>query len=831
MSMSTQVLSDLDRVKLAFSPRNQTFQRVLDLRSLGSGETTAVKVLGYYSNGDGGGGDFFWDPLATADDNHGTTIQVTGVASGRWIRSLPPGGVSVKYFGAKGDGYTDDTAAIQATIDHALQNKLANVYMPDGIYRTCGPLHLGYGDTFRTVNLLGADSTAYADPGFPGVTIIADFADAPAIVVQGGRNVKIKHIAIRGASYRYGLLTWGPLINTQTVSYQDVSDPERWVTNIPDNGRTRYAPYAGIAIDPYAGHRPAISYPDVSYPPWTGIAVTGAADNGAGLIQLTVESTSGMYTGQDVHVSDVNGTTEANGTDWTIIFIDATHIDLQGAAFVHAYTGGGRVSAQYNKGYSSTTTIENVTIDGFFVGVANQPCDADGNGDFTTIRNCAIMNVSYGVSVGNTQSRNVGISDSQFQYVHTILSTNIVGRQNGRIGGPIVNCSASQVYQLFSFPGVITGPVVFDSFYVEEIIRLGVADLGGAQTNPIVCNGCTFIYVGFTTGAITHGIYNVPFYEGSAPLTFNATDVLFSSNFGLISGRNGSSVLIRNSPLQAWGYNGTVTTDAQKLAYNYLLGGAGVLTEDRSLEGRVCVSALQGLPDPSPALPLSDGFTNTASGRSQIHRYVRYIQYAAGQSGPLLPVQGVNMAWAIDLATSTTGPAFDPSTLTLTFTYSDVLQANSNRTRIEPGCIFWHETANAMFVVDVVSANGSDWRVSATMVTNYQINQVGQYLPVVPVPMVGSLYLYQTFHKSTTFQYRGDTTSGSPVISNVRRNDGYGGGVPFDFQVGDLVFNNDQFWDNYLPPGAHIVATGVGTITLDKNAQLTAVGAPIELYR
>lgn len=73
---------------------------------------------------------------------------------------------------------------------------------------------------------------------------------------------------------------------------------------------------------------------------------------------------------------------------------------------------------------------------------------------------------------------------------------------------------------------------------------------------------------------------------------------------------------------------------------------------------------------------MSDKFTNIASGRSQIHRYVRYIQYAAGQTGPLIPVQGVNTAMPIDIGSQAMGPAFDPSTLTLTFNYSGVIQAN-----------------------------------------------------------------------------------------------------------------------------------------------------------
>lgn len=713
-----------------------------------------VFVSGYASQNDGGGGFFYWDAQSTAADNGGTVIQATGVATGRWIRVITSNCLSVKYFGATGDGSTDDRAAIQATIDNALRSKIANVFMPDGRYLTNGPIHLGYGSGYVTVNLIGADSTYVGDASFPGVTIIADFSNAPAIVVQGGRDIKIKNITLRGVSHGYGS-TWGPLINTQTVSYAEVSDPKKWVTNIAGSGLSRYAPYAAIAIDPYSGNRPAVSYPDVAYPDWTNL------------------------------------------------------------------------TTQYNKNFSSNTTIENVFIDGFFIGVANQPCDDDGNGDFTTIHSSTIINVAYGVSVGNSQSRNVGITDTQFQYVHTIVSTDIIGRQMGRIGGPILNCSASQIYQLFSFPNSITGPVTFDNFYVEEIIRLGVADIGGAQSNPVTLNACSFAYVGFTHGQVTGDIYNVPFYEGATPLTFNSTDVLFRSNFGLVTGRAGT-ILIRNSGIQGWGYNGTITSDEQKLAYNYLVGGAGVMTDQRSLEGSIDVSVFQNLADPKPSL-LTNNITNVTSGRGQIHRYVKYIQYA-GQAGPLIPIQGVNMASPIDFS-SLINPAFSAATLTLTFTFLGDRQLYTNRFRIEPGCILWHEFSNAMFVVDTVVANGSNWDISAMMVTNYWINQSGSYIPIEPVNIAGYLYLYQTFHKGTSFQYRGDITFDSPIITNIRRSDGYGGDVPADFKVGDLVFNNDLFWDNHLPSGAKVVSTAAGTITLDRNATMTATGVAIELYR
>lgn len=72
-------------------------------------------------------------------------------------------------------------------------------------------------------------------------------------------------------------------------------------------------------------------------------AISGAADNGSGLIRLTVATTADYTTGQIKDVAEVTGTTEANGT-WTITVIDATHIDLQGSTFSNAYVSGGYVA-------------------------------------------------------------------------------------------------------------------------------------------------------------------------------------------------------------------------------------------------------------------------------------------------------------------------------------------------------------------------------------------------------------------------------------------------------------------------------------------------------
>lgn len=88
------------------------------------------------------------------------------------------------------------------------------------------------------------------------------------------------------------------------------------------------------------------------------VAVSGAANNGSGLIRLTVASTSGWTTGDSKTVSGVVGTTEANGT-WTITVVDATHIDLQGSAFANAYVSGGVVGGSVD---ALTFSLDDVAV-------------------------------------------------------------------------------------------------------------------------------------------------------------------------------------------------------------------------------------------------------------------------------------------------------------------------------------------------------------------------------------------------------------------------------------------------------------------------------------
>lgn len=95
-----------------------------------------ISLLGYYSAGDGGGGEFYWDSTSTETDNGGTIIQVSGVTTGRWKR-IYNNIVNVLWFGVSNNEGVDATAKIQSILD-----SFNDCLIPKGNYRIDGTLNL-----------------------------------------------------------------------------------------------------------------------------------------------------------------------------------------------------------------------------------------------------------------------------------------------------------------------------------------------------------------------------------------------------------------------------------------------------------------------------------------------------------------------------------------------------------------------------------------------------------------------------------------------------------------------------------------------------------------
>lgn len=190
--------------------------------------------------------------------------------------------VSARDFGARGagdDSIEDDTAALQAAVDHCIRTG-AKLFVPAGTYKLTdslrlfrlavspdAPLSVGRGSVpddrrvfapFR-LEVMG-ERAAFGIRGNDTV-LLATFTDRPAIVVQGASGVSLHRLVIEGQS-DYGLSgDYHELLDDKTFSAARCRDGDNRLPASPDNAVN--SPYAAIAIDPFrSGGPPA----DGGYP-------------------------------------------------------------------------------------------------------------------------------------------------------------------------------------------------------------------------------------------------------------------------------------------------------------------------------------------------------------------------------------------------------------------------------------------------------------------------------------------------------------------------------------------------------------------------------------
>lgn len=107
--------------------KSEYVTNVAALRLLDKTKINNAATKGYYTAGDGGHGQYWYDSADTTSPDNGFTVIVAN-DGGRWRLLLEQGSANILQAGAKRDGITDNSTSIQT----ALNSGLLSLVIPDG---------------------------------------------------------------------------------------------------------------------------------------------------------------------------------------------------------------------------------------------------------------------------------------------------------------------------------------------------------------------------------------------------------------------------------------------------------------------------------------------------------------------------------------------------------------------------------------------------------------------------------------------------------------------------------------------------------------------------
>jgi Pectate lyase superfamily protein len=282
------------------------------------------------------------------------------ITRGDIIHRTTDGVINVKEFGAKGDGLSDDYIAIQNACNYCIMNPAfcTSVRIPVGNYHISHPIILkkvaNANWQFFTIKIVG-DAPAKSASNEYLSTITATFNSGFAIGIQKGRGIQIENLNISG-QYTF----------PNTINNYNIGTTRYAAWNDGSVHDSRFAPYAGIDIDPFCDSNyitAAEGYPEMrnQYLPGTGRGGT----SGVEILQCSIHNfpvgimlTPNGYTQNDELINIIDDNIDAVkvaiaiGQDQSkTILIEnykcwaSTYTILDGLSY-GAGTGGGSVYAE-----------------------------------------------------------------------------------------------------------------------------------------------------------------------------------------------------------------------------------------------------------------------------------------------------------------------------------------------------------------------------------------------------------------------------------------------------------------------------------------------------
>ena len=432
-----------------------------------------------------------------------------------------PGEFSVTRYGAKGDGSTDDTAAIQACIDAAVATKAHCVYMPRGTYKTTSPLFLDPPGNLRS-----------------SITNPTIFNFSLSLVGEAGLgNHEGYGTAIKPSADNFVALWVGPG-QGMCVSDLSILGPGNSYRN------TMSSSGVGIAVSGGSGGASRVLIENVMVENFyqgisTGQNNSSLADNFSGIKVFINNCYRGLYL--EAAQNYINNLTDCNITNCTIAVDNSTGPEINVRGGNYSVTGAHKGSFTIGTVSSFTTFSETYSGNTFtnyrFTAVVSSPDTAMNNG---TYNSAEILTTGFGDVPLRLEIFNTGTNTATFSLWPMWLFGNFTLNLNMATGTDLqAECAAATTLYVQERVTTFLGRNIFvDGIHMENPGT--VTTLADATNSGVLSIRNTFFNYEISHGDASGGSGGaLGLFYGQQAFPFvnnnNASVVLADNNFNQTS--------------------------------------------------------------------------------------------------------------------------------------------------------------------------------------------------------------------------------------------------------------------------------------------------------
>jgi len=420
------------------------FANVEELKAATLSEGLVVHTLGYYSEGDGGAGEYTIYKKAQISPNNGTCIQI---ANGYAVLNGSDF-VNIKQFGARGDGSTDDSAILQKMLDL----KYDIIRIPRGQYAFNGKMF----DLNRHITLEGDGNATLVDVGFNapyGITTNnlhfngggkSSFSDIGGSVFKGPINFLIRpansscYVSYNSCSFR-DVQFVSLMCGTQTIASDSAIN-----CNFTNISRVALYHSMNIGTSTYIGNKfSRIGQTSIMDGPvsaiWIG-DVTNITKTESKNVTIESNTFNDLYTADDI--SDSSHVLNAN-----FICVRARRATINGNTVSNVHGYGQDRESVYTKVCYLNVTNNTITNGGYGEGYIT--CKGqDGLDAFAVITGNKLLG-TYGSGIylygaGQIKNNNISITNCRTAVVTHVR--NCATNKAVSVSGNTINCNPGNLY-------------------------------------------------------------------------------------------------------------------------------------------------------------------------------------------------------------------------------------------------------------------------------------------------------------------------------------------------------------------------------------------------